>query len=110
MRGYPKNLNTKFDYQYVIAQFTDTPSNKAAVVRDLKDLLDSAQGWFFVKKLENEAAGVNDDTHMVVEEKEDMNSENVTYAQYELRDNPTAKIFSIGYTKAEVEKLIADLA
>lgn len=107
MRGFPKNLNTKFDYEYVVANYTDTAENKAKTIRALQNLLDSVNGWFFVSHLTSADAGTTDDTHKVVEVTENGSSEVTGYDQYEYRENPNAKIFRIGYTVAEVEALIA---
>ena len=107
MRGFPKNLNTKFDYEYVIENFTDTPENTARVKKELQDLIDSVKGWFFVKNLSSPAQGIEDATHKVVTNKDENDQE--TYAQYELKDNPTCKLFQLGFTVAEVQALIDKL-
>ena len=40
MRGFPKNLNTKFDYEFVLANFTNTAEGKAKVKQEFQKLLD----------------------------------------------------------------------
>ena len=46
MKGYPKNLNTKFDYLYVKENF-----KKDLWEKDFQNLLDTRMDWFFVKNL-----------------------------------------------------------
>ena len=110
MRGFPKNLNTKEDYEYILANFVDTADNKAKVIAEFEALTDSVKGWFFDKNLPNKDAGINDELHKVVENT-DMGDKDAapTYAQYVLRDNQKAKIFDLGYTVNEVKAIIANL-
>lgn len=100
MKGYPSSLNTKEDYLYVRANFP-----REQWLPDFQHLLDSRKDWFFVSHLPDKESGVTDDTHKVVES-QDMDSDTVTYDQYELRDNPTAKIYRLGFTVEEVEELM----
>ena len=110
MRGFPKNLNTKFDYEYVKENF---PAE--LWVPEFQALLDSARDWFFVREVASEAAGITDATHKVIEntvttginETTGEPITTITYAQYEFKTNPTAKIFRIGYTENEVKAIIA---
>lgn len=99
MDGYPKNLNTKQDYEYVRNHFS-----KEQWEGDFRDLLTSSKDWFNVGKITGN--GVTDDTHKVVVDEGIGGAPSATY-QYELRENPDAKIFRIGYTVEEVEKILA---
>lgn len=107
MRGFPKNLNTKFDYEFVLANFTDTAEGKAKVKQEFQKLLDSVKGWFFVKDLPSAEAGIEDETHKVVVSKNENDED--TFTQYELRDNPTCKLFKLGFTVAEVQAIVDKL-
>lgn len=98
MRGYPKFLNSKEDYEYVRKNFP-----KQEWEKDFRALLENCYDWYFVKNLESEAAGVIDDTHKVVENEQDGAK---TYAQYEYKHNDNCKLDKLGYTKAEVEKIL----
>lgn len=102
MRGYPKFLNTKEDVLYVTSNFP-----KEEWRADLEGLLSTQKDWFFVADLPNEAAGVTDATHKVVSNEGMGADQPVTYAQYELRDNPQARIFQLGFTEAEIRALLA---
>lgn len=99
---YPKNLNSKSDYMYARDHFPESywrPKFQA--------LLDSRFCWYYVEMVDSPEAGITDDTHKVVEFNDTGDGE-ITYAQYELRENPTAKIFRIGFTVAEVEEILAE--
>lgn len=100
MKGFPKHLNTREDYEYIKANF---PEEKWKPEYQL--LLDSEYAWFFVQTLDSEDAGVTDATHKVVTE-EKMDGEGVIYQQYEYRVNPTCKLLRLGFTHDEVAAAI----
>lgn len=100
MIGYPKHLNTREDYLYVKENFP-----REQWEGDFQALLDSYKDWFFAGTLESAEAGVNDDTHMVVDEVHEDGT--TSWSQYELKENPAAKIFRLGFTVEEVEGLLA---
>lgn len=103
MRGYPKNLNSKEDYEFVRANF---PAEQW--LPDWQNLLESRFVWLPTGPVESEEAGIVDDTHKVVaSETEEGKTE---YTQYELSENRRAKIFRIGFTVEEVEQAIASAA
>ncbi len=99
MIGYPKTLNTKEDYLYVKENFP-----KSEWRQDFKDLLDTQYDWFYEKTLADDDEGVTDDTHKVVEMKE--NDESTKKAQYVLKENPTCRMNQLGFTKAEIMEAI----
>ena len=100
MRGFPKHLNTRSDYEYVRTHF---PCEKWEPY--FKALLDTAYSWFFVGTLENESDGINDETHKVVTHQDVLHGEQ--RIQYEWKKNPQAKIFEIGYTEDEVKDILS---
>lgn len=102
MKGYPKHLNTREDYEYVIANFP--PSE---YLQDLRNLLNT-DDWFYVSTADSADELTTDDTHKVVEElsRDEDGNEVTKYVRYELRTNETAKIFQIGFTVDEVKALI----
>lgn len=102
MKGYPKHLNTKDDYLYVVDNF-----ERSLWEQDVKNLLDTKDDWFVVGPLETKEAGIEDATHRIVEEE---GEEGTSFVQYELRENPTAKIFRLGFTVEEVQSLLGDNA
>lgn len=101
MRGYPKHLNTKADYLYVIEQFPKEDWKK-----DLQDLIDSSKDWITTGEVESVAKGKTDKTHRVLEET-DEESKTTKYLQQELQEIPTAKIFKLGFTIKEVQSYLA---
>lgn len=100
MKGYPKSLNSKADYLYVISNFP-----KEQWETDVKSLLESESDWFFDHDLSSKEEGITDDTHKVVEN-EGMTGQ-VTYSQYVWKSNPKAKIYELGFTKEEIENYLA---
>lgn len=107
MKGFPKYLNTKADYEYIRTHF-----DKSLWVPEFQKLLDSRQDWFFEKHLDTKEEGLEDSTHKVVEnksmelDKEGKPIEKVTYSQYELKKNPQCKLNLIGFTVDEVLKIL----
>lgn len=104
MKGYPKNLNTKEDYEYVKEHF---PAEQWKP--DYQKLLDSEYDWFFESNLEDAESGVEDDTHKIVaSESEGENGEKtIIYAQYVLKLNPTCKLMRLGFTETEVKEALS---
>ena len=102
MKGYPKYLNSKADYLYVHENFP-----REQWLPDFQVLLDTYKDWFFEKHLETREEGIEDETHKIVEFVNEETQE-TTYDQYELRENPMAKIFRIGFTVKEVEALMEE--
>ena len=96
MKGYPKFLSSKADYEYVRNHFS-----KEEWLPDFQGLLDSSRDWFFVSELSSETEGVEDDTHKVVKDEQ----QNKIY-QYELQLNPTCKLLRLGFTEDEVKNII----
>lgn len=89
MKGIPKFFNTKQDYLNCLTDYeSETKEN-------LKKLLDSRFSWFDTSVLSDSTKGLNDDTHRVVGD-----------MQQELKEDPNARIFKLGFTVAEVEELI----
>ncbi len=100
MRGFPKNLNSKEDYQYVRENFPADEWRPA-----WKALLDTMSDWFFVKELAEGEAAPEGDTFKVVESEKTGTTEK-TRSVYELRESPTCKLFRLGFTKQEVEEAL----
>ena len=98
MKGYPKHLNTKEDYEYVRQNFS-----KEAWEEDFKNLLDTQYDWFFEKELAEGEEGIIDTTHKVVENEQDGKA---THSQYKWDYNPFCKLARIGYTEQEVQDIL----
>lgn len=100
MKGYPNILNSKEDYYYVKENFP-----KELWGKDWQALLDSKDDWFFDHYLAKGEIGITDDTHKVEIEMGMMGEENKS-VQYVLKENPTCKLYRLGFTVEEVEKAI----
>lgn len=101
MNGYPKSLNTREDYEYVLANFP-----REDWEQDFCDLLATVYEWENVGKLKDGEEGITDETHRV--EVCEMDESTVERYQYEYKENPNAKIFRIGYTVDEVKEILGE--
>lgn len=107
MRGFPKSLHTKEDYLYIKNNFEPEQWKP-----EFQKLLDTRMDWFFVKNLDSQEEGLNDNTHKVIEDKsveldkEGKPFEKVTYTQFELKENPQCKLNLIGFTVDEVLEIL----
>lgn len=97
MVGFPKHLNTKEDYIYVKENFPEAQWKPC-----WESLIPDSKRAFFVGNLKDRASGVEDDTHYIVESKE-QDGDEVTYTQYEIKDDPSSDFFRLGFTKKEIE-------
>ncbi len=101
MQGFPAALNTREDYEYVREHFPAEQWKPA-----YQALLDTASDWFFVKTLEEGEEAPEGDQYKIVKGQA-ISEETQPDTLYEFRENPDAKIFRIGFTKAEVEEALA---
>lgn len=101
MKGYPKFLSTKADYEYVRSNFP-----KEAWAKDFQALLDTQYEWMYVKDLEDGEIGMSDDTHKIEIDSEQLGGDG-TRRQYEYAYNPHCKLVQIGYTADEVKRFLA---
>jgi len=101
MKGFPKKLNSKEDYQNIIDDFGYTDEIKRAY----QALLDTDNHYVFDKELasESDRTGPAPD-YKVLKEKEMDGTEKIM--QYELIDNPNSKLKELGFTVSEVEEVI----
>ena len=112
MVGFPKNLNTKYDFEYVREHLDELGGEtaKAQLKAEYQALIEGSTCWYPDKELASEAEGVTDDTHKVISEQVGTGDEAITkYRQMVCRTNEDAKIFRIGFTVSEVENLIKSL-
>ena len=96
MRGFPKHLNTKQDYENCLKDYPEETKAK------LKNLLESRFIWQDKEIIKAGNEGIEDSTHRVVE------IENHDKMQQELVEDVNAEIFRLGLTVEEVEGLIND--
>jgi predicted SAM-dependent methyltransferase len=94
MKGYPKHLNTKHDYEYVRKSF---PKRKWE--KDFQALLESEKAWQVTKTLSKEENGVEDKTHKVFEAED-------TRVQMELKVDPNSRTKQLGYSKKDLKTIL----
>lgn len=93
MRGFPKHLNSKQDYLNCLTEF---PQETKA---ELQRLLDNRFAWVDTAVLEDEEAGIVDDTHQVIETDEGR-------IQRELIEDTHSELFRLGFTVAEIQEML----
>jgi len=100
MRGFPKVLNSRQDYENVVNDFGYT----AKVKRAYEGLLNTAEKYEFDKELaaESDRTGPAPEYKVMTQEEEGTE----TIVQYKLVDNPNGKIFKLGFTIDEVQEVI----
>lgn len=107
MVGFPKVLNSKEDYYYIKDNF-----DKSLWLPAWKCLINESKDWFFDKYLASEDEATNDDIHkhFLTQSNNDGNTVDASmkYTQMVYRTNETAKIFRLGFTEEEVNKVIEE--
>lgn len=110
MVGFPKNLNTREDFEYCVANF-----NIKLWLPEFEKLLQTAYDWITICELDDPSLGVEVDgeKRILTEEAPEYLNEageivrgNTRYYQQEFKLFPTCKLLSIGYTVAEVEEIV----
>lgn len=97
MKGYPKHLNTKKDYEYVKENF---PKRKWE--KDFQALLKSEKAWQVTNTLADKSDGVEDRMHKVIESDDSV-------VQMELKVDENSKMKRLGYTKKVIEDVLAEV-
>jgi len=103
MRGTPKHLNTKFDYEFI------RKNNYSNWQNEYQKLLNGYMAWQVVAFLENEEDGIENDTHRIHVQKEtdpETNEEKTVRVQLEWKVDPKCKLLRLGFTKDEVQEAI----
>ena len=100
MYGYPKHINSKEDVFNILREFPSDPRN----ITFLRSLISDRFEWFNIGEITS--AGITDETHKVVIDKDMITGGEKKY-QYQLLENPAAKIFRLGFTVAEVELILS---
>lgn len=103
MRGFPSHLNTKRDYMNCLAVM---PHETAAA---LQGLLEARYAWFPARKLnDGEEPALTDGQKVVLSDMGTPGGEASAPERwlYEWREDKNASLFRLGFTVAEVKKLI----
>ena len=101
MYGYPKHINSKEDVFNILREFPSDPRN----ITFLRSLISDRFEWFNLGEITS--AGITDETHKVVIDKDMITGGEKKY-QYQLLENPAAKIFRLGFPVEEIESLIQE--
>ena len=101
MKGFPKKLNSKEDYENIVKDFGYCEEVKGAY----QALLDTNKHYVFDKELasEDERTGPAPDYKVMKEQQPD---ETERIVQYKLVDNPDSKLKELGFTENEVQEVI----
>jgi len=100
MRGFPKVLNSRQDYENVVSDFGYTEK----VERAYQGLLNTAKKYEFDKELAAESDRTGPEPEYKVMTQEEEGTEKIV--QFKLVDNPNGKIFRLGFTVNEVQEVI----
>lgn len=101
MRGFPNNLQTRVDYEYVIANF-----DKSLQAPKLQQLLETAYNWMYVRKLEDSETQYDNDTdYKIVDPQPDDQDQRRSLFHWEI--NPYCKLNQLGFTQLEIQQLLS---
>jgi hypothetical protein len=100
MRGFPKVLNSRQDYENIINDFGYTEKVKRAY----QGLLNTAEKYEFDKELAAESDRTGTEPEYKVMTQEEEGTEKIV--QFKLVGNPNGKIFRLGFTVDEVQEVI----
>ena len=101
MKGFPKHLNSKYDYEYIKDNFPDEQWRPY-----WQALLEERFRWMDDHEIPSPEAGIVDDTHKV-EERHTTDPETgadvTTYMQLVYKENPGSDFWRLGFTVEGVE-------
>lgn len=100
MRNFPKHLNTRYDVEYCLQNYPE--ETRAFLAQKLAEV----KQWQVTGKLAEGDAGITDETHKVVEVKDQATQEVKERYQYEYKDDLNCELFRLGYTVKEVEDIL----
>jgi len=103
MRGFPKHLNTRADYEYVAGAF---PAEKWQP--HFQALLEQRSAWIPAGELKEGEKVVESKSVRVAEVRDETGRTVLVRVREELRDDPNALIARLGFTVEEVEKALAE--
>jgi hypothetical protein len=103
MRGFPKHLNTRADYEYVAGAF---PAEKWQP--HFQSLLEQRSAWIPAGELKEGEKVVESKSVRVAEVRDEIGRTVLVRVREEFRDDPNAVIVRLGFTVEEVEKALAE--
>ena len=99
MEGYPKRLNSKQDYYYVVEHFAREQWEK-----DWEALRQDAKVWINIGVINSGEEGIVNDAHKVYTQIEKDNTE--TRYQYALVDNEHSLMKRLGIAEEEINAVL----
>ena len=102
MKGFPKKLNSREDYENIVDDFGYCKEVKEAY----RALLDTNKHYVFDKELASEYERTGPAPDYKVMKEDDQETETVRIVQYKLVDNPDSKLKELGFTENEVQEVI----
>lgn len=106
MKGFPKHLNSKFDYEYIRKNF---PASKWRTY--WQALLDERYRWMDDHEIAKPEDGITDETHRIETRtvtNQATGEEIVVYMQMEYKQNPGSDFWRMGFTVEEVVKALQE--
>lgn len=99
MIGFPKNLNSRADYENIVRDFGYCPEVKAAY----QALLNTDKHYVRDRELgdDEQPDGLKPEYRVLEEDRDGV----VKKVQYKLVDNPNSKLKRLGFTAEEVEEV-----
>lgn len=101
MKGFPKHLNTKADYEYIRRASPESQWKPC-----WQALLDSAYDWFTVFELESKEIGEEIEGKARVLTETDNATGKERYFQSYMQMNPNCRLLKLGFTEDEVKKVL----
>ncbi len=104
MKGFPKHLNSKEDYEYIKDNF---PAEEWRPY--WQSLLDERYRWMDDHTIAGPEEGITDDTHRVssyTTTDQETGEEITVYVQQEYKQNPGSDFWRLGFTVEEVEEAL----
>lgn len=108
MHGMPKRLNTKADFERVHALTKAGKIPVKEMIKQWNGLYNSRNKYAFDRTLSEDENpdGGEPDYRVMTEEREDGT---VLRQQFKLEENPSGRIFKLGYTVNEVQAKLTEL-
>ena len=100
MRNLPRHFNTKVDFMNIINNHPESASSARVWLRAM---VDGRFAWFRGAELDSADPGIVDDTHLVEEGDREGASIRV---QLELKEDPNAILYRIGFALSEAQSLL----
>lgn len=109
MYGIPKILQTRADFDFCLVAAKSGEANPHEALQHFRGLISSAQTYAFDKILTADEPPSGEQPDYYVSEQKDETTGGTIRTQNQLKIDPSARIFSLGYTITEVTTIITEL-